>query len=83
VTERVITGVQRFGEYMKDNRRSRIAYLCTLGVLAQWKDQTEQALTRLHEAVRLSEEIGLPSERWHILVALGELYEMCGDTETT
>jgi hypothetical protein len=46
VIERVITVVQRFGEYMKDNRRSRIAYLCTLGVLAQWKDQTEQALTR-------------------------------------
>jgi hypothetical protein len=34
VIERVITEVQRFGEYMKDNRRSRRAYLCTLGVLA-------------------------------------------------
>ncbi len=75
--------VQRFctsaGEGGEENRRYRLAYLCALAVLASWGNETDQAIAHLQEAAQLSEEIGLPGERWQIEAALAELYQKRGD----
>jgi hypothetical protein len=48
VIESVITEVQRFSECMKDNQRSRIAYLCTLGVvLATWDIRSNKCVLKM------------------------------------
>ena len=50
-----------------------------LAVLTSWKGETDQAIAHLQEGLRLSEELGLPGEQWHIEAALGELYQALGD----
>jgi tetratricopeptide (TPR) repeat protein len=77
--ERAEEGVQRFGACVGENRRYRIAYLRALAVLTSWKGETHQAVAYLQEGLRLSEELGLPGEQWHIEAALGELYQALGD----
>jgi predicted ATPase len=81
--ERAEDAVQRFGacvgEGGGENRRYRLVFLCAQAVLTQWRGETDQAIAHLQEALRLSEELGLPSEQWQIEAALGELYQARGD----
>ncbi len=77
--------VGRFGAYIgegeEENRRYRLAYLCALAVLASSRNETDRAIAHLQEAVRLSEEISLPGERWQIEAAVAELYLKRGDEQ--
>jgi tetratricopeptide (TPR) repeat protein len=81
--ERAEDAVQRFGacvgEGGGENRRYRLVLLCALAVLTQGRGETDQAIAHLQEGLRLSEELGLPSEQWQIEAALGELYQALGD----
>lgn len=67
------------GEGGEENRRYRFAYLCALAVLAKARDEIDQAEAHLQMAARLSQEIGLPGERWQIEAELAELYLKRGD----
>jgi tetratricopeptide (TPR) repeat protein len=81
--ERAEDAVQRFGacvgEGGGENRRYRLAVLCAQAVLTQWRGETDQAIAHLQTAARLSEEIGLPGERWQIEAALGALHRARGE----
>ncbi len=66
--------VQRFGQNISLNHRYRIPYLRSVAILEQWHQKPDQAITHLHEAATLAEEIGLPGELWQIQAVLGELY---------
>jgi tetratricopeptide (TPR) repeat protein len=72
--ERAVEDVQRFETYFGKSRRHRIPYLRSLAVLAQYRNEIEQAIEHLQEAAALAEEIGLPGELWLIWAALGDLY---------
>lgn len=62
------------GESGEENLRYRLAYLCALVVLAKARDEIDQAEAHLQVAARLSQELGLPGERWQIEAELAELY---------
>ncbi|HEY6409889.1 MAG TPA: tetratricopeptide repeat protein [Ktedonobacteraceae bacterium] len=79
--ERAGEDVRRYGECIGNSRRYRISYLRALAVLAQYRDEFEQAIGHLQKAVNLAEEIGLPGELWLIRAALGDLYLIQGDKE--
>ena len=67
--------VQRLGERLGSNRRSRLAYLRSLAVLAAWEGHSEQAIGHVHEAAQRASDLGLPGEQWQILAALGSVYQ--------
>ena len=71
--------VQRLGERLGSNRRSRIPYLRSLAVLAAWDGHSEQATGHLVEAAQLAADLELPGEQWQIQSALGSLYEAEGE----
>jgi tetratricopeptide (TPR) repeat protein len=73
--------VQRFGASISTNRRHRLPYLRALATQAQWDGETREAIAYLEEAALLANEIGLPGELWQIQVALGEVYNSCGERE--
>jgi predicted ATPase/DNA-binding SARP family transcriptional activator len=72
---------KRFGERVGGNRRFRLVHLRMVAVIAEWDGRTREALARLREAGTLAREIGLQGELWHILTAIGELYEQRGEPE--
>jgi tetratricopeptide (TPR) repeat protein len=72
---------KRFGERVGGNRRFRLVHLRMLAAIAEWDGRTREALARLREAGTLAREIGLQGELWHILTAIGELYEQRGELE--
>jgi DNA-binding SARP family transcriptional activator len=72
---------KRFGERVGGNRRFHLVHLRMLAVLDGWDGRTREALAHLREAGTLAQEIGLPGELWHILAAIGELYEQRGEPE--
>jgi len=71
--------VQRFGERVKESKRFRIPYLRASAVLACWQNEPHVALSCLHEAAALAEELGLPGEAWQIAAAQGEMHQSQGD----
>jgi DNA-binding SARP family transcriptional activator/tetratricopeptide (TPR) repeat protein len=68
------TEVEGLGEMVGDNQRYRLPLLRSLGLLAQWDGDADQAITHLQTASALAQEIGLPGEEWSSLGALGALY---------
>jgi tetratricopeptide (TPR) repeat protein len=72
---------RRWGELVGHIPRLRLPHVRSLAVLAEWEGDKEQAIAYLEEANVLSEEIGLPGERWQILARLGELYQTTKDNE--
>lgn len=71
--------MQRFGERVKESKRFRIPYLRASAVLACWQSESHVALSCLHEAAALAEELGLSGEAWQIAAALGELHQSQGE----
>ena len=67
--------VRRLGACLGSNQRFRIPYLRSLAILAAWEGERKQAIDHLRETEGLEGEIGLPTEKWQIQVALGNLYE--------
>jgi hypothetical protein len=57
-----------------NNRRYRLILLRSQAVLAQWDGDGGQAISHLQAALALTQEIGLPGEKWPILGVLGRLY---------
>jgi tetratricopeptide (TPR) repeat protein len=72
---------RRWGELVAAVPRLRVGYLRSLALLAEWDEDTRQAIAHLQEALALSEEIGLSGEQWPILVKLGALYRNSDDEE--
>jgi predicted ATPase len=71
--------VQRFGEFARDSRRTRVSHLRAAAVLARWRGDPGQAIGQLQEAAALAADIGLPGDLWQINAALSELYRQQGD----
>ncbi|GAC1348967.1 MAG: hypothetical protein NVSMB27_18650 [Ktedonobacteraceae bacterium] len=76
---RALEDVQHFGMRIGGSRRHRIPYLRSLAVLAKYQGEIEMAMGHMHEAVLLSEEMGLPGESWSIEAALGDLHQSRGE----
>jgi DNA-binding SARP family transcriptional activator/tetratricopeptide (TPR) repeat protein len=73
--------VNRFANRAKINKRDGVPYLRSLAVLSEWQGNTRRAITHLHEAHALAQEIELPKELWQIQSKIGELYERRGEVE--
>jgi hypothetical protein len=71
--------VQRLGEGLGSNRRFRIPYLLSEALLAEWEEQSEQAISHLREAAGIAADLGLPGEEWQIQARLARLYEAGGE----
>lgn len=67
--------VLRLGERLGSNRRFRLPYLRSLAILAEWQGHSSQAIKYLREADQLAADLGLPAERWQILVGLARVYQ--------
>jgi len=63
------------GQAAGDNPRYRLVFLRTQADIARWKGETEAAISHLEAANALAKKIGLPTEQWQILAALGELHQ--------
>ena len=72
-TVRAQEHLARLNALIGDGRRDRVQYLWASAELAAWEGHPEQARSHLEQARVLAEEIGLPDERWHIELALGDL----------
>ena len=66
--------LERQATLIGNNRRSRLPWLRSAAVLAQWDGQPDQAVAQLEAAAGLAQAMGLPGEEWPILSALGTLY---------
>ena len=73
--------LERFGEWVGENRRLRVAYLRARAVLDRWENRAPAVVEHLREAEKLVGEMGLPAELWQIRADLGELYEERGEYE--
>jgi hypothetical protein len=60
-------------------QRYRLILLRSRAVLAQWDGDAAQAISHLHTALALAQEMELPGEEWPILGVLGGLYAEQGD----
>jgi hypothetical protein len=71
--------VERVAAVVGENRRFRLPLLQSQAVLAQWDGNVAQAISHLHAALALAQEMGLPGEAWPILGELGRLYAEQGE----
>ncbi|GCE31429.1 hypothetical protein KDA_69130 [Dictyobacter alpinus] len=63
-----------FGCRINDNRRYRLCYLHCLAILSHYEGKSTLALTYVHEALQLAEELNLPGEAWPLHILQSELY---------
>lgn len=75
----VADDLNRFAEALGDHRRHLVPLHRARAVVAEWRGDADGALANLNAADWLAAAIGLPGERWPILVVLAAQHRRRGD----